>query len=449
MLIKSISGVRGLVETSFTLQTVPQYANAVHKILSEGAIILGRDSRPSGEEISMKIVDELVRLGRNVIDCGIVPTPTVQFMVGETDSAGGIIVTASHNPIEWNGLKFVREDGVFFFPKECEELYSLVEKPTKNNLISQAGMYWQEKNSIQKHIIHIAGLSCIDLNKIRQRKFKVVIDAVNGAGAVALPAMLEALGCEVIQMNCTPSGEFTRGTEPLPENLHDLCQTVKDKKADAGFATDPDADRLAIVSEAGVPLGEEYTLVLAAEGYMKLKGTPETFVVNQSTSMALEKTAEKYGYKVVRASVGEINVVKKMLELKSNFGGEGNGGIILKEAHLGRDSLVAVTLVLNRMAQDAKPLSKIFSDLPQYKIIKDKVNLETIDIDSALINVKERFCNVDMNTDDGIKFIWEDKWIHLRKSNTEPIMRIYAEAVEASEALHLIKGVKSAFTQKN
>ena len=449
MLIKSISGVRGLVETSFTLQTVPQYANAVHKILSDGAIILGRDSRPSGEEISMKIVNELVRLGRNVIDCGIVPTPTVQFMVGETDSAGGIIVTASHNPIEWNGLKFVREDGVFFFPKECEELYSLVEKPTKNNLIPQAGMYWQEKNSIQKHIIHIAGLSCIDLNKIRQRKFKVVIDAVNGAGAVALPAMLEALGCEVIQMNCTPSGEFTRGTEPLPENLHDLCQTVKDNKADAGFATDPDADRLAIVSEAGVPLGEEYTLVLAAEGYMKLKGTPETFVVNQSTSMALEKTAEKYGYKVVRASVGEINVVKKMLELKSNFGGEGNGGIILKEAHLGRDSLVAVTLVLNRMAQDESPLSKIFSDLPQFKIIKDKVNLETIDIDSALINVKERFCNVDMNTDDGIKFIWEDKWIHLRKSNTEPIMRIYAEAVETSEALHLIKGVKSAFTQKN
>jgi phosphomannomutase len=165
--------------------------------------------------------------------------------------------------------------------------------------------------------------------------------------------------------------------------------------------------------------------------------------------MALEKTAEKYGYKVVRASVGEINVVKKMLELKSNFGGEGNGGIILKEAHLGRDSLVAVTLVLNRMAQDERPLSKIFSDLPQFKIIKDKVNLETIDIDSALINVKERFCNVDMNTDDGIKFIWEDKWIHLRKSNTEPIMRIYAEAVETSEALHLIKGVKSAFTQKN
>ena len=449
MLIKSISGVRGLVETSFTLKSVPPYANAVHKILSEGAIILGRDSRPSGEEISMKIVDELVRLGRNVIDCGIVPTPTVQFMVGETDSSGGIIVTASHNPIEWNGLKFVREDGVFFFPKECEELYSLVEKPTKNNLIPQAGMYWQEKNSIQKHIIHIAGLSCIDLNKIRQRKFKVVIDAVNGAGAVALPAMLEALGCEVTQLNCTPTGEFTRGTEPLPENLHDLCQTVKDNKADAGFATDPDADRLAIVSEAGVPLGEEYTLVLAAEGYMKLNGTPETFVVNQSTSMALEKTAEKYGYKVVRASVGEINVVKKMLELKSNFGGEGNGGIILKEAHLGRDSLVAVTLVLNRMAQDAKPLSKIFSDLPQYKIIKDKVNLETIDIDSTLINVKERFCNVDMNTDDGIKFIWEDKWIHLRKSNTEPIMRIYAEAVEASEALHLIKGVKSAFIQKN
>ena len=448
MLIKSISGVRGLVETSFTLKSIPPYANAVHKILSEGAIILGRDSRPSGEEISMKIVDELVRLGRNVIDCGIVPTPTVQFMVGETDSAGGIIVTASHNPIEWNGLKFVREDGVFFFPNECEELYSLTERSTKNNLTSQNGIYWQEKNSIQKHIIHIAGLSCIDLNKIRQRKFKVVIDAVNGAGAVALPAMLEALGCEVIQMNCIPSGEFTRGTEPLPENLHDLCQTVKDNRADAGFATDPDADRLAIVSEAGVPLGEEYTLVLAAEGYMKLKDTPETFVVNQSTSMALEKTAEKYGCKVVRASVGEINVVKKMLELKSNFGGEGNGGIILKEAHLGRDSLVAVTLVLNRMVQDESSLSKIFSDLPQYKIIKDKVNLETIDIDSALINIKERFSNVDMNTDDGIKFIWEDKWIHLRKSNTEPIMRIYAEAVEASEALHLINGVKSVLVQK-
>ena len=444
VLIQSISGVRGLVETDLSSLKSRQYARAVHFMLPKGVIIIGRDSRPSGEEITMEIVDEFIHLGRNVIDCGIVPTPTVQFLVGQSDAAGGIVVTASHNPIEWNGLKFIRGDGIFFYPQECDELFSLVDDHSKTESSNQKGMYWKDKNSIQKHIIHNVSLNCINLKNIRRRKFKVVIDAVNGAGAVALPAMLEALGCDVVSLNCEPSGKFTRGTEPLPENLDELCQFVITNKADVGFAVDPDADRLAVVSEKGVPLGEEYTLVLAAEGYMNKMGTSETFVVNLSTSMALEKTAEKYGCRVERTPVGEINVVKKMIELGANFGGEGNGGVILKEAHFGRDSLVGVTMVLNRMVQNKKSLSEIYSVLPQFKIVKDRLSLEGLNIESALKNVRKKYSDVEANDMDGLKLTWDDKWIHLRKSNTEPILRIYAEASNKSEAWNLVESVKSA-----
>jgi len=448
MLIQNISGVRGLVGTHLTPRKARRYAEAVHSLQPNGVIIVGRDSRPSGHEIVMGIVDKLIQLGRDVIDCGIVPTPTIQFLVGKTDSAGGIIVTASHNPIEWNGLKFVREDGIFLYPKECEELFSFVDDHLKKEPSQANGMYWKDKNSIQKHIIHTVSLNCININRIRRRKFKVVIDAVNGAGAVALPAMLEALGCDVVPLNCEPSGEFTRGTEPLPENLTDLCQSVITNSADVGFAVDPDADRLAVVSEKGVPLGEEYTLVLAGEGYMKKMGTSETFVVNLSTSMALEKTAEKYKCRVERTPVGEINVVEKMIELKAKFGGEGNGGVILKEAHLGRDSLVGVTMVLSRMAQSKKPLSEIYSALPQFKIVKDKINLGDMDVESVLKNVREKYSDVETNDKDGLRFTWDDRWVHLRKSNTEPILRIYAEAPKISEAQNLVESVKSTLQHK-
>ncbi len=388
------------------------------------------------------MMGELVRLGRTVILCGIVPTPTIQFMVNNTEAVGGFIVTASHNPIEWNGLKFVREDSTFFHPYECEQLFDLVDRNKELQDAKDPGIIWPEQNAIQKHVIACVSLKCIDLNRIQRRHFKIVIDAVNGAGAHALPAMLESLGCEVIELNCEPDGNFTRGTEPLPENLIDLCQAVINHDADAGFAVDPDADRLAVVSEKGEPLGEEYTLVLAADGYLENIVKSEKFVVNLSTSLALEKLAESKNCSVIRSAVGEINVVNKMNEIGSDLGGEGNGGVILRECHLGRDSLVAVTMVLDSLSQSNETLSKIHQSLPQFEIIKDKVSLEGIDPEELIRKVSDLFNDADKNTLDGLKLSWENSWVHIRKSNTEPIIRIYAEGETREIATKLVEGVK-------
>lgn len=443
MLIRSISGVRGLTETHLTPESSIAYAKALHQFLPDGVIMAGRDSRPSGDDILHAMMGELTRLGRTVILCGIVPTPTVQYMVHNTEAVGGFIVTASHNPIEWNGLKFVREDSTFFHPGDCERLFEFVDKNESLPNADEPGIIWPEKNAIQKHVIACASLSCIDLNRIQRRHFKVVIDAVNGAGAQALPAMLESLGCDVIELNCEPDGNFTRGTEPLPEHLTDLSQAVIEHGADAGFAVDPDADRLAVVNEKGEPLGEEYTLVLAADGFLNDKKSLEQFVVNLSTSLALEKLAESKNSSVVRSAVGEINVVKKMNEIGSELGGEGNGGVILRECHLGRDSLVGATLVLNRMSQTDTSLSEIHQTLPQFEIVKDKVNLEGIDLDGLMQKVESLFHDAEKNIVDGIKFSWDDRWVHLRKSNTEPIMRIYAEAPMENQAIDLVKKIQS------
>ena len=405
--------------------------------------MVGRDSRPSGEDIIHAMMGELTRLGRTVILCGIVPTPTVQFMVHNTEAVGGFIVTASHNPIEWNGLKFVREDSTFFHPKDCERLFEMADENSEIPNAKESGIIWPEQNAIQKHVIACASLKCINLNRIQRRHFKIVIDAVNGAGAIALPAMLESLGCEVIEINCEPDGNFTRGTEPLPENLTDLFQAVTSHNADVGFAVDPDADRLAVVNEKGEPLGEEYTLVLAADGYLKDTGKNENFVVNLSTSMALEKLTESKNSSVTRSAVGEINVVNKMNEIGSDLGGEGNGGVILRECHLGRDSLVAVSMVLNRMSQTEQSLSEIYQSLPQFEIVKNKVSLDGINPDAFIEKVSSLFDDADKNTLDGVKFTWEDRWVHLRKSNTEPIMRIYAEAPTKNGAEKLVIKIQS------
>ena len=443
MLIRSISGVRGLTDSHLTPKISSIYARALHTSLPDGVIMAGRDSRPSGDMILHAMTEELVGLGRTVIQCGIVPTPTVQFMVHNTEAVGGFIVTASHNPVEWNGIKFLRPDSTFFHPEECQDLFNMVDQNVELKKSKEAGIVWPEQNAIQKHVIACASISCIDLNRIQRRKFKVVIDAVNGAGAIALPNMLEALGCEVIELNCEPDGNFTRGTEPIPENLNDLSAMVKNHNADAGFAVDPDADRLAVVNEHGEPLGEEYTLVLAADGYINETGKKERFVVNLSTSLALEKLAHKNGSTVERSAVGEINVVNKMNELNSNLGGEGNGGVILKECHLGRDSMVGATMVLNRMSQTEDTLSEIHRTLPIFKIVKDKISVDTIDSDELIDKVSNLFNDADKNDLDGIKFTWDDKWVHLRRSNTEPIMRIYAEAPSEDQALELVSKIRS------
>ena len=444
MLIRSISGIRGLVEEDLKNDSIIKYANALNELFPEGVIYAGRDSRPSGEDIAQVMIDELIMLGRTVIYCGIVPTPTVQYMVHNSEAVGGFIITASHNPIEWNGIKFLREDSTFFHKSDCEKLFNLADNFNGSATYpKEKGMLWEEKNAIYKHTVSCSSLQCIDLNKIRSKKFKVVVDAVNGAGALALPAMLDMLGCEVIKLDCEPNGVFNRGTEPLPENLDTLSQNVIQNNADVGFAVDPDADRLAVVDENGTPLGEEYSLVLAADGYINfLKVEKETFVSNLSTSLALDKLASSKKCQVIRSAVGEINVVNKMNELGANLGGEGNGGVILRECHLGRDSLVAVTMVLNRMAQSENKLSVIHQGLPQYKIVKDKVRIEGVNVEEFLDRVDSIFQDGEKNTIDGLKITWDDKWVHLRGSNTEPIIRIYAEALSEEIATQLIKKVK-------
>ena len=444
MIIRSISGVRGITKTSLTSEVIKLYAHAFHDQIPQGLVYLGRDSRPSGEHILEIFSNELIDLGRDVVNCEVVPTPTVQFMVERSEAVGGVIITASHNPEEWNGMKFVREDGTFFFPEECERLFKKTDTNFVHEKPNKKGMYFPDQNSILKHVVHIIELSCINLKRIKNQKYKVVIDSVNGAGSKALPLLLEYLGCEVISIHCDGSGQFNRGTEPLPENLGDLGKKVLDNNADIGFAVDPDADRLAIVNNFGQPLGEEYTLVLAAEGFLKEVGKGQDIVTNLSTTIALEKIAEKNDSKVQRTAVGEINVVKRMIEIGSNIGGEGNGGVILKEAHLGRDSLVGVAMILNRLSQDAdKSISEIHNTLPQFNIVKDKVQLDHIDESELIRTAKDVFINSTIDTTDGIKFIWSDKWIHLRKSNTEPIIRIYAEAPTIKDAKILIQKLKS------
>ena len=443
MIIRSISGVRGLIDSHLTTKVIECYARAFHSHLKPGLIFIGRDSRPSGEDLLDSFANELVRLGRDVIICGIVPTPTVQFMVERSEAAGGIIITASHNPIEWNGIKFVRSDGTFFHPNDCDHLFELFDKDKALNDVKSPGMVFPDQNSILKHAINTIELSCIDFKAIKKRQFKVVIDAVNGAGSEALPLLLEYLGCEVIKLYCEGNGEFKRGTEPLPENLIDLGKLVLDNNADVGFAVDPDADRLAVVDETGKPIGEEYTLVLAAEGFINNRKKEEIFVTNLSSSMALDKLAKKHSCSVERSAVGEINVVQKMLALNSELGGEGNGGVILKESHLGRDSLVGVAMVLNRMSQEETKISKIHSSLPQFHIMKDKIILDGVDKNIVEKKVKSIFSDAEINSNDGLKLIWNDCWIHIRTSNTEPIMRIYAEAPSKKVAEKLVEQVKN------
>jgi len=449
MLIRSISGVRGLVATHLTPQVSEQYTRAFHTIIPPGAVIVGRDSRPSGDDLLEAVVTALGSLGREVIICGIVPTPTVQFLVEHSDAGGGIIITASHNPIEWNGFKFVRADGTFIRPGECEQLFKMVDRGAMPVKPPREGMVLPYENAVLKHTLHIMSMKCLDTAAIRKRAFKVVVDSVNGAGSEALPSLLENLGCSVVRINCAANGLFTRGAEPLPEHLGDLCATVIQEQAAVGFAVDPDADRLAVVSEQGRPLGEEYTLVLAAEGYLKTVADPGILVTNLSSSLALEVMAARYDCDVARSPVGEINVVEKMLAIGAQLGGEGNGGVILRLAHMGRDSLVGAALVLHRMAQTAEPLSSIHASLPQFEMVKDKISIESVDLEKVFPVLHVAFSDAKVITDDGVKFSWPDRWIHLRKSNTEPILRIYAEAPEKQEAKNLVEKVKTSIKDTN
>ena len=434
MLIRSASGLRGIAEDHFTPELIDQYILAFITTQNIKSCVIGRDGRPSGKQIAQWVIDSLHKKGINVDNCGLATTPTMQIMTENENYDGGIVITASHNPSEYNGLKFLQTDGTFLSPDQCEELFKAVDQNVSINPPDSLGVVSDYSTANEEHIEKVLAAKCIDADNIRKKKFKVVIDAVNGAGSFILPMLCEQLGCEVVTMNCNGDGNFTRVAEPLAENLNELEQKVLSDRADIGFATDPDGDRLSIVSNKGKAIGEEYTLVLAVKNFIN---SQESMVVtNLSTSMMLDNIADK----TIRTKIGEAHVVKKMNELNISIGGEGNGGVILKEVHLGRDSLVAISMILNLLSSSGKSISDEITNIPKYLMIKDKIHIDSkIDFDS-LETIFD--CN-EINKLDGIKFSWPNKWIHIRQSNTEPIIRIFAEASTQDEVDELINTLKN------
>ena len=434
MLIRSASGLRGIAEDHFTPELIDNYISAFISTQNIKSCVIGRDGRPSGKQISQWVIDSFHKNGINVENCGLATTPTMQVMTEKENFDGGIVITASHNPSEYNGLKFLQTDGTFLSPEQCEELFKAVDQNVSIDPPDSLGVVSDYSTANEEHIDKVLAAKCIDTDNIRKNNFKVVIDAVNGAGSFILPMLCERLDCEVITMNCSGDGYFSRIPEPLAENLDALEQKVLEVGADIGFATDPDGDRLSIVSNKGKAIGEEYTLVLAVKNYLNFQ---ESMVVtNLSTSMMLDNITNK----TIRTRIGEAHVVQKMNELNISIGGEGNGGVILKEVHLGRDSLVAVSMILSLLSISGKSISDEICSIPKYLMVKDKILLNSkIDFDS----LESIFDCDEINRIDGIKFSWSDKWIHIRKSNTEPIIRIFAEAPTKDEVDELVNTLKN------
>ena len=434
MLIRSASGLRGIAEDHFTPKLINKYISAFITTQNIKSCVIGRDGRPSGKQISQWVIDSFHKNGINVENSGLATTPTMQVMTEKEHYDGGIVITASHNPSEYNGLKFLQSDGTFLSPEQCEELFKAVDQNVSIVQPDSLGVVSDYSTANEEHIEKVLAAMCIDTDNIRKNKFKVVIDCVNGAGSFILPMLCEKLGCEVITINCNGNGDFTRTPEPLAENLNELEKKVINVGADVGFATDPDGDRLSIISNKGNAIGEEYTLVLAVKNYLNYQKS--IVATNLSTSMMLESIANE----TIRTKIGEAHVVQKMNELNIPIGGEGNGGVILKEVHLGRDSLVAISMILSLLSSSGKSISDEISNIPQYLMIKDKIRIDDkIDFDS-LETIFD--CN-EINKIDGIKFIWPNKWIHIRKSNTEPIIRIFAEAKNQDEVNELINTLKN------
>lgn len=431
-LIVGISGIRGIYGETLTPEIVMEFARAFGTYIKGEKVAVGSDTRPSGKTIKDALFKGLLSTGCEIIDLGICPTPSVQIMVEELKAAGGIVISASHNPAEWNGLKFIRKDGIFL--NEAEGKTFLKFHKSRNFITSKISKPVHKATTTEN--IHINKvLSCTKIKIIKQKKFKVVLDSCNGAGSIITPKLLEALGCEVIKINCIPDGLFPHNPEPIPSNLKELMAKVRETGADIGFAQDADADRLAVVSEKGEAIGEEYSLCLAVKFVLsKSKGV---VVTNLSTTRAVDDIAKEYGCRVIRTKVGEVNVAEKMKAEKAVIGGEGNGGIIDPRIHYGRDSLAGIALILQYLAETGKTLSQLVEGLPKYYIYKDKVLCSRKTVNDALIKFKEKYKNEKLNMTDGIKVEWNDSWAHLRSSNTEPIIRIITEATSQEKAIKL------------
>ncbi len=443
-LIKSISGIRGTiggrVNENLTPLDVVKFTSAYGTWLQQNnnkkdlTLVIGRDARISGAMINSLVTATLQGLGIHVIDLGLSTTPTVEVMVPELKADGGIILTASHNPKQWNALKLLNHKGEFITGENGAEVLALAKSEDFDYAeVDELGTYETRNDGIDIHIEKILNLPAVDAEAIRPKKYKVVVDAVNSTGGIAIPQLLEELGCEVVKLYCEPNGHFPHNPEPLKEHLGDICELVKREKADLGIVVDPDVDRLALVDENGELFGEEYTLVAVAD-YL-LKRTPGTAVSNLSSSRALRDVANGLNSEYFASAVGEVNVVTLMKEKNAVIGGEGNGGIIYPELHYGRDSLVGVALFLTHLAKENKTVSELRAGYPAYFMGKKKLELTPdIDVDALLTKVKNYYQNEKISTVDGVKIDFEKNWVHLRKSNTEPIIRIYTEAFSQEEA---------------
>ena len=434
----SISGIRGIAGTSLTDNIISDYTKAFASYVKKGVIVAGRDPRASGEKIKDIVISSLNGLGIDVVYLGICPTPTVQLMVKELKADGGIIITASHNPAEWNGLKFVRKDGIFLNKDEAERLIEIYEKRSFIASAKMGSIKVQDK-PLDPHIKKVLG--CIDVQGIRKRKFKVVLDSCNGAGSLITVKLLKELGCEVIELYTDTKKPFPHNPEPVPANLKDLCEKVKNSGADIGFAQDADADRLAVVTDKGVAPGEEYTLALAADHILsKNKVSGPKVVTNLSTSMMVDDIAKKYGANVIRTRIGEVNVAEEMVKQKALIGGEGNGGVMYPGVGYSRDSLIGIGLILDSLSISGKSISSTIDSLPKYFIVKEKIACSSKDEVAALLDkVAASFADGMIDRTEGIKVILKNAWVHVRPSNTEPVIRIIAEAETQNKARELIR----------
>lgn len=437
----SVSGVRGIVGESLTPETVVKYVSAFGQKLSGEKVVVGGDPRVSERFIRPLVKGTLIACGCDVVDIGITPTPTVEIITEKLKAAGGVAITASHNPVQWNGLKFIGSDGLFLPEREISMLFRAADSRHRNYVgWDKLGENIFYQKAIEDHLRLIYQLPYLDADLIRKKKFKVALDCVNGAGGTIMPKMLRDLGCEVIELNSELSGIFAHTPEPVPQNLVDLAVAVKEQKADLGMAVDPDVDRLALIANDGNPLGEEYTLALAVKFILSKK--LGHVVVNLSTSRVIDDIAKYYNVLLFKTKVGEINVSERMKEVDAVVGGEGNGGVILPEVHLGRDAPVGAALVLQALAEFEGTISQLKQSLPQYYILKDKENIKNVNPDHVFEYFTEKFKEEQLDLTDGLRIDRPDSWIHLRKSNTEPIMRVMVESRTPEISWRILQEVK-------
>lgn len=454
MLIASISGIRGTIGGAPGEGLTPPdvvkfatgYAQWIREATGQGrpTVVVGRDARLSGSLVRDLLVGTLNAVGVNVIDLGLSTTPTVELAVPAEQADGGIILTASHNPRQWNALKLLNRTGEFLDAAAGERVLALANGPSNYAEIDAIGGVEFRSDWMERHVQHALELKLVDAEAVRAKRFKVAVDGVNSSGGIIVPLLLEALGCEVVRIHCEPTGQFAHNPEPLPAHLKDLCDAVVAQGCDLGISVDPDVDRLAFVAEDGSWFGEEYTLVAVAD-YV-LSQTPGNTVSNMSSTRALRQVTEARGGAYTASAVGEVNVVKAIKETEAIIGGEGNGGVIYPASHCGRDAVVGAALFLTQLAKSGQTASALRAGYPNWFMSKDKLDLPSVDVDRALGQLMEAHPEAQVNTIDGVKFDLEEGWVHLRKSNTEPIIRVYAEAESEAAARALGGRFKAELT---